>query len=215
MSQTQDHFPHKELDELIACPQCDALYRARVPGEGQRVRCGRCHAVLITSKGGAYARSISLSVTVMILMIGAVAFPFLAVNVAGFSNRASVIDSALAFLDNGPMALLSVFVAGFIIAVPVVRSALVIYVLAPLSVGRKPLRGARWAFSVSEDLRPWSMAEIFIIGVAVALTKVADLAKVEFGPAFWMFAALVIVIIAKDGSMDRWSIWKALDRSSS
>lgn len=170
--------------------------------------------MLIAPRQGAYARVIALALTVMVLMIGATTFPFLAVNVAGFSNRASVLDSALAFVDGGLMASLAVLVVAFIIMVPVLRAALVIYVLGPLALGRAPLRGARKAFKVSEDLRPWSMAEIFIIGVAVALTKVSDLASVEFGPAFWMFAGLVVVIVLKDGAMDRWSIWKSLDSGS-
>lgn len=202
------------LDELIACPQCDALYRARMPGEGQRLLCRRCHTVLIAPKRDAYLRVVALSLTVVILMIGATVFPFLGVNVGGFSNKASVLDAALAFLGGGWMAALSVLVAAFIVMIPILRALLVVYVLAPLIAGRAPWPRAHQAFRWSEDLRPWSMAEIFIIGCAVALTKVADLARLEFGPAFWMFAALVVVIVLKDGAMDRWSIWKALENRS-
>ncbi len=202
------------LEEAIACPQCDALYHARLPEDGQRVVCHRCHTVLIAPKRNAYLRTIALSVTVVILMAGATMFPFLGVNVSGFSNRASVLDAALAFLDGGWMATLSVLVAGFIVLIPVIRSALVIYVLLPLVRGRPPLPRARQVFRWTEDLRPWSMAEIFIIGCAVALTKVADLARVEFGPAFWMFGVLVVVIVLQDGLMDKWTIWKALEERS-
>ncbi|SFG52841.1 paraquat-inducible protein A [Palleronia marisminoris] len=202
------------LDELIACPQCDALYHARLPEDGTRAVCHRCHGVLISPRRDAFLRVVAFAVTVVVLMAGAIFFPFLGVNVAGFSNRASVVDTALAFLDGGWMTGLSVFVVFFIIMIPALRAILVIYTLAPLLVGRAPLRGARKAFRWAEDMRPWSMAEIFIIGCAVALVKVADLARVEFGPAFFMFGALVIVTVLLDGSLDRWSIWKALDRTS-
>ena len=202
------------LDDLIACPQCDALYHARMPQNGARMVCKRCHHTLIADKRNAYARTIALALTVVVLMAGALFFPFLGVNVAGFSNRTSVVDTALTFLDGGVMTALSVFVIAFIIAVPVIRAVLVVYVVGPLMRGRRPARHARHAFRLAEDLRPWSMAEIFIIGVAVALVKVADLAKVEFGPAFWMFAALVVVTVVLDGTLDRWSIWTALDRRS-
>ena len=94
--------------------------------------------MLIAPRQGAYARVIALALTVMVLMIGATTFPFLAVNVAGFSNRASVLDSALAFVDGGLMASLAVLVVAFIIMVPVLRAALVIYVLGPLALGRAP-----------------------------------------------------------------------------
>ncbi|MBJ3761163.1 paraquat-inducible protein A [Maribius pontilimi] len=197
--------------ELIACPQCDALYHAFEPGPGERLLCRRCHHVLIAPRTGAFIRTIALAITIMVLMLGATFFPFLRINTSGLSNAASVFDAALAFLDGGWMIALSFAVASLIVLIPVLRAMLVVYTLAPLAMGRAPLPGARTAFRWSEDLRPWSMAEIFVIGVAVALVKVSDLAKVEYGPAFWMFAALVIVIVLQEGLMCRWTIWKALE----
>lgn len=201
---------HYREGELIACPQCDALYRIVPLGHGERAKCVRCHTVLVATRDQAFIRVIALAVTVVILMVAATFFPFLSVSVAGLSNSSSVLDAALAFAG-GPMFGLSLAVAALIVAIPIIRAALVVYVLTPLAFGRMPWPGAIPAFRFSETLRPWSMAEIFVIGVAVALVKVADLARIGFGPAFWMFAALVVVIVLKDGNMNRWTIWKALD----
>ena len=55
------------------------------------------------------------------------------------------------------------------------------------------------------------MAEIFIIGVAVALIKVAGIASITIGPAFWAFSALVIITVLKDQLICRFSIWQALE----
>jgi len=199
--------------ELIACPQCDALYHVVSPPPGERAICARCHTVLIQPRKGAGLRIIALAVSVMILMLGATFFPFLQVSVAGFHNASSVFDAALAFVD-GPMIALSVAVAALIVLIPVLRAFLVIYVLAPVVFDRKPWPGAIAAFRFSETLKPWSMAEIFVIGVAVALVKISDLARVDYGPAFWMFAALVLVITVQDGYMCRWSVWKSLDKDT-
>ena len=87
---------------------------------------------------------------------------------------------------------------------------LALYVLAPIVADRPPARGALRAFRWSEALRPWSMAEIFAIGCAVALVKVSDLATVTFGPAFWMFSALVILVVVQESFICRWSVWNAL-----
>ncbi|WP_102108238.1 paraquat-inducible protein A [Oceaniglobus roseus] len=208
---TVDDTPEDE-GELIACPQCDALYRVVSLDHGERANCTRCHTVLISSRRRAFARAAALSLTVVVLMIGATIFPFLSVSVAGLTNSSSVLDAALAFAG-GPMFALSVAVAALIVLIPIARSVLVLYVLTPLVFGRKPFRHAVDAFRYAEAMRPWSMAEIFVIGVAVALVKVADLARVGFGPAFWMFAALVVVIVVQDSYINRWTIWKALDRS--
>ncbi len=199
-----------EIEELIACPHCDALHRALLPDPGERGLCHRCNAVLIAPKSGAFVRILILAFTVMILMVGAVFFPFLQLQVAGLSSNASVFDAARAFAG-GETAPLAVAVAALIVLIPITRVMLITYVLTPLVLGRPPARHASAAFRLSEDLRPWSMSEIFVIGVAVALVKLADLAQVVLGPAFWMFAALVVVTVLQDGFMCRWSIWHTLE----
>ncbi|MDF3607291.1 paraquat-inducible protein A [Paracoccus sp. DMF-8] len=55
------------------------------------------------------------------------------------------------------------------------------------------------------------MAEIFIIGTSVALVKVAGLASVSFGPAFWAFCALILVNVASHAFTSVTTIWDAIE----
>ena len=55
------------------------------------------------------------------------------------------------------------------------------------------------------------MAEIFIVGVAVALVKVAGLAMLTIGPAFWAFTALVLITALNDNFMCRLTVWRTLE----
>lgn len=200
----------EDLADLIACPSCDAIYHARMPAPGERAVCARCHTVLIAPRRKAGMTIIMLAATVMILVLGALSFPFLQIKVAGLRNSTSLLDAALAFAG-GPLLILSLAVLGVIVAVPLARVLLILYVLVPIVFDRAPPRGAAQAFRLSEALKPWSMAEIFALGCAVALVKVADLAEVTFGPAFWMFTILVVVIVIQDNFMCRWSVWKSLE----
>lgn len=197
------------LDELIVCPQCDATYRLRRPGHGERATCERCHTPLITPRRNAGLQIIVLSLTVLVLTISATIFPFLRIDAAGTSNAVSVLDAALAF--GGPMILLSLATAALIVFIPLLRAMLTLYVLIPVVLDRPPARHSIIAFRMSEGLRPWSMAEVFAIGCAVALVKVVDLADVEFGPAFYMFGALVVLVIAQDRFLCKWSVWQSLE----
>lgn len=199
-----------DLATLIACPHCDALYHAVAPEHGERAVCPRCHAVLITPRRRAGMTIIMLAVSVIILVLGALWFPFLTIKTSGFQNSATLLDAAFAFSD-GPLLFLSLTVLALIVVVPLSRVMLLIYVLWPVVFDRAPYRHAREAFLISERLRPWSMAEIFALGCAVSLVKVADLALIGFGPAFWMFATLVVIIVVQDNFMCRWSIWASLD----
>lgn len=198
------------LDDLIVCPQCDAAYTFKKPDAGDRAVCQRCHKVLIAPRKNAGLRIIAIALAVVVLIIGAAVFPFLTIDAAGNKNAVSILDAALAFSD-GPMILLSFATAALIVFIPLLRVLLTIYVLVPVVLDRPPARHAIRAFRLSEALRPWSMAEIFAIGCAVALVKIADLAQVGFGPAFWMFGILVALVIAQDSFMCKWSVWNSLE----
>lgn len=199
------------LDDLIACPHCDALYKVRIPEIGSRAVCARCHTVLIAPKRKAGLKIIALTVAMLILIVGAVFFPFLQIRVSGLANQTSILDAAFSF-RSGPMTFLAVLTGGMIVLVPFARMLLIMYVLTPIVAGRKPYSHAKSAFRLSQKLKPWAMAEIFAIGCAVALVKVADLAHVGFGPAFWMFAVLVIIVLINDNYLCTWSVWRSLEQ---
>lgn len=196
--------------DLIGCPNCDLLYRVKPIADGERATCHRCHTLLIAPNGAAYARVLALSLANLVLVIAAVYHPFLEINAAGIGNRVSLLDVATSF-GSGLLIAVSVASVAVIVLVPLMRMALVTYVVAPLARGRTPHAHAKAAFRLAEDMKPWAMTEIFAIGCAVALVKVAGLAQLHFGPAFWMFLALSIFVLFVDRSLCFWSIWTALE----
>ena len=181
-----------------------------MPAHGTRAVCARCHTVLASPQRRAGMLIIMLAFTTLILLIGAALLPFLRIDVRGLSNGVSIVDAALAF--SGPrFAALAVTTVALILVIPMTRMLLILYVLVPVVFDRPPAQHARSAFRLSETLQPWSMAEIFALGCAVALVKVADLARIEFGPAFFMLANLVVLMVAQDSLICRWSVWAAIN----
>lgn len=196
---------------MLACPVCDTLHAEPEVPDNHVAQCRRCGHVLAAPRENAMIRVLALALTSSILMIAAVLFPFIDLQAGGLQNRTSVLDAVLAF-STGLMIPLSVAVALLIVLIPLARLLAIIYTLWPLVRGAAPYPLARQAFGLAERLRPWSMAEIFVVGVAVALVKVAGLASLSLGPAFWAFVALVLVTVLQDNSMCRYTIWKSLDR---
>lgn len=199
------------LTDLIACPKCDAVYPLVIPSGGKQAICKRCDAVLISPRRKAGLQIIALSLSIIILITAATVFPFLSVQAAGARNSVSILETAMAFQD-GPLVMLTFATLCLIFFIPLTRVVLSIYVLAPIVADRPPARHAARAFRLSEALRPWSMAEVFAIGCAVALVKLNALVNVSFGPAFWMFAALVVLVVVQDNVICRWSVWNALNQ---
>lgn len=195
---------------LIACPRCDALHVERELQPGETARCIRCGGVLASPRAGAFTRIIALSFTSLVLMVGAVFFPFLEISRMGFGNQTSLFGVAMAF-SQGALMPLTVALLATIVGLPMLRAILLVYTLLPLSRGRRPHAHAVAAFRLSERLRPWSMAEIFVIGTAVALVKVGGLATISFGPAFWAFCALILVNAASNAFTSSATIWDAIE----
>jgi paraquat-inducible protein A len=172
----------------------------------------RCGVVLKTESSTAIVSVLALSITSCLLMVAAVSFPFLNLSVAGPSNSTAGLGAVMAFSETFTLPL-AVAVAAFIIFLPLVRLGAIILAITPIVTGGTPTLLSRQSFGLSETLRPWSMAEIFIVGVAVALVKVAGLATIGFGPAFWAFTMLVALTFYQDTLICRYSLWRALDTS--
>lgn len=200
---------------MIACPKCDRLHLITDVPDRARARCTRCHQVLFAPREQAITTIVALAVGALILMVAAVSFPFLNISASGLTSNASVLDAILSFAEaSGLMAPLSIVVAALIVVLPVIRLVGLIYVLGPMINGHAQRPLTALVLRVSMRLQPWAMSEIFILGVAVALVKVSSLASVGFGPAFWAFVGLVLLIAAKDTVLCERSLWRAMDRKA-
>ena len=197
--------PHR----YVVCPNCDALYRAKSVPKGGVAACTRCHTVLAAPRRKAGMLIICLAISTLVLIVAAVFFPFLTLEAQGFRSSASLLDVALSFSGNGLRVLVFLMLA-VVLAVPAMRSALLLYVLTPLVFDYPPRPLAAPAFRLATNLKPWAMAEVFAIGCAVALVKITDLAQVALGQAFWMFTVLVALVVIQDRFLCSWSVWNAL-----
>lgn len=198
---------------LIACPTCDVLYQSASVPLGAKGHCQRCGTTLAAPRESAMTQIMMLAATSLVLMVAAVFSPFLEISAGGMTRSSSVLDAAMAFSD-GVTLPLTLAVAAFIIVLPALRLALIIYTLAPMVLGWHAARYAIPAYRLAEALRPWAMAEIFVIGVAVALVKVAGLATLHLGVAFWAFILLVLVNVLSDNFMCRLTLWRTLEKRS-
>ncbi|MEZ4466226.1 MAG: paraquat-inducible protein A [bacterium] len=75
---------------------------------------------------------------------------------------------------------------------------------------RPPLARGAQAFRFLQSIRPWSMAEVFMLGVLVSMVKLADLAVIVPGIALWAFAALIPVLAASMVTLDAEETWRTL-----
>ncbi|SFB35927.1 paraquat-inducible protein A [Pseudomonas sp. NFIX10] len=180
-------------DRLIICEHCDAVYEPVVLAPHQKATCVRCHAVIQRYNGLTVEQRLALSVTAAVLWAFANLYPVMSIRLQGLSNSATLWDSIVA-LSQGPITFIALVTAVAIIVAPVFQLALLLWVLGHAYLQRRA-PGFSLCMRSLETLRPWSMLEVCLLGVLVAVIKLAGLLDVLPGIGLFALAALSLLMI--------------------
>lgn len=190
---------------LTACHECDLLQREPVLPPGGVACCPRCGAVLFRDIPDSIDRGLAFTLGASFLFIIANVFPIVGLEVQGISNATSLFGAVEAIWMNdmeGVAAL--VFVTTILI--PALELSLMLYVLLPLKLGQMP-QGLAPILRILQSVRPWSMTQVFILGVLVALVKLQHLAHIVPGIALWSFGGLVLLLTTAVASFNTHDLW--------
>jgi paraquat-inducible protein A len=184
------------VPELIACEECDAIYRRPTLGRKEVARCRCCGAELDRDTGGLGRHVLPLAIAGLIMYIIANAFPIVEMELRGFVSRTTLIGSVLALYTEG-MPLVALLVLATTILFPLIQLLALIYLLTSPSMSGKR-SGYPIAVNVLarliQSLRPWVMVEVFLLGAIVAFVKMTSIATVLPGVALWAFGALTFLL---------------------
>ncbi len=136
----------------------------------------------------------------------------MSVETAGIVLHAGLLSGPQELVQRGMNSLAAVVVFVTVLA-PFGKLLGTLYVLIGLRMARPP-RHLRRAFVLVERLTPWSMVEVFVLGVLVAVVKLGDLVTIRLGTGVFALFALTFVMTWADGALDKAAVWDALDRLS-
>jgi paraquat-inducible protein A len=99
-----------------------------------------------------------------------------------------------------------VFVAS--IVVPIAKLLVLTYLVVSVQRGStwRPLLRSR-LYTIVSFIGRWSMLDIFVVAVLVALVQIKAVAQIEAGPAAVAFGAVVVLTIFAANSFDARLIW--------
>jgi paraquat-inducible protein A len=153
---------------------------------------------------------LAYTLAALILFLIANAYPIIGLEVQGNRQNASLYDAVHALWMEGreDVALLVAFTT---MLTPGIEMALLIYLLLPLKFNRL-VAGTIPVLKFMQTVRPWSMMEVFLLGILVSLVKLEHLAHVETGVALWAFGALIPLLIAASMSFNPDDLWDRIGR---
>jgi paraquat-inducible protein A len=191
------------------CHRCGLVSRL-APGDLAQ-RCPRCNARLHRRKPGSIGRTWALVLTGMMLYVPANLYPIMTVISFGRGEPDTILSGVVRLFEAGmwPLALLVFFAS---ITVPVLKLGGLSFLL--LSVQRRwrwRPRQRTMLYRVIDAVGRWSMIDIFMISILVALVKLGSIATVEPGLGATAFAVVVVVTMFAATAFDPRLIWDAME----
>ncbi len=195
------------VGELIACHECDILYRyERIPA-GSKASCHNCGSVLYRHIPNSLNRSLALFISALILIIIANVFPFLSLELGGRVVENIILSGGWNLYKQGMGELgLLIFFTSFAFPLFVILGML--YLLIPIRFGYVP-PAVGPVYRIVQAVMPWSLVGVFMLAVLIAIVKLQDLANVITGPALISLTILLGVYSAAKTNFDPEILWSA------
>lgn len=193
---------------LVGCHHCDEVVEEPDVPDGGAAICPRCGGTLFRRQRRTVEYTLALASASAILFIVANVYPFLSFEMQGQVTETTLVSGTAALWAQGRYAV-AVLVFGTTILAPALEIGLLLYVLAPIHFHRRA-PGSILAFTWVERFRPWSMMEVFLIGIFVAVVKLADMAEIIPGIALFAFVLLIPVLAGAAAFLDPEIVWREI-----
>lgn len=196
---------------MVSCHCCHLLCHPPLLEGGQQGHCPRCDSVLHSRKPNSLSRCWALVTAACILMFPAQMLPITITSALGFNQADTIMSGVIYFFQTGlwPIALI-IFVAS--VFVPFVK--LLTLALLMLSVHFRwhwRPRDRTRLYRLTELVGRWSMVDVYVVTILVALVKLGAVATIDAGPGAAFFAGVVIVTMFAAESFDPRLIWDAME----
>lgn len=193
------------------CPVCRLVMRIDAAHRDAAYLCPRCGAKVFRRKRESLARTTAFLIAALICYFPANFYPIMESTSLGRAQEDTIFTGIVYLWDSGmwPLAAI-VFVAS--VVVPVAKIVSLGWLVE--SVRRK----SRWrprdravTYRILEQVGRWSMVDVYVVTILVALVHLGTLANVEvrFGAIF--FAAVVVLTLLAAESFDPRLIWDVFE----
>jgi paraquat-inducible protein A len=196
----------------IACHECDLIHNIPPLPARATARCIRCDSVLLQSKANSVDRTLAWTISGLILYVVAITFPFLAIKSGSMVQETGLLSGIHQLFEQGiiPLAVLVLLTC---VLIPLIQMLSLLYVFIPLKLNFR-VRFAVPVFRIFQHVKPWSMMEIYMLGILIAMVKLAKMATIVPGMAVIAFGLLIFVLNFAITAVDARIVWERLTSES-
>ena len=192
----------------IACHECDLVQNAPAIPAGTTAKCLRCGSVLFRAKVDSIDRTIAWTIASLVLFGVAITFPFLAMKSGPIFQQTALLSGVHNLYLQGETVLASLVLLTCVV-IPLLQMFILLFIFIPLKINKK-VKYSIPVFRLFLHINPWSMMEIYLLGILVAIVKLAKMATIIPGLAVIAFGLLVIFLTFAMSSVDKHMVWERL-----
>ncbi len=192
---------------LAGCHECHLTLRLPSPQRALALLCPRCGAAVHRRKPNSIARTWALLIAAVVFYVPANLFPVMTVISLGKAQSDTIMSGAIYLLHHGmwPLALV---VFGASVVVPMLKMAALGYLLVSTQRGSRARTVDRTRiYRITEAVGRWSMVDIYVVTILVALVNLGNLATIEAGAGALFFGGVVVLTMLAAESFDPRLIW--------
>lgn len=205
--------PHAQCHscQLVVAVDLPELEEEAFEAANPALACPRCHATIHRRKTDSLMRTTAYLIAAAICYVPANLYPIMTVRSLGNEQSDTILSGVLYLLFHGmwPLALI-VFVAS--VVVPTLK--LVALTSLVISVRRRSQwrpRDRTMIYRIVEVVGRWSMVDVYVVAILVALVHLGSLASVEAELGAVFFGAVVVLTIFAAESFDPRLIWDQIE----
>jgi len=195
--------------DTIACPDCDLLQKIPELPAGGKARCSRCACTVARRMAEPIDLPLALTLTAAVVFIVANTWPLMSLSAVGRYASTTILGGAYEMWLQDE-AITAVIVAFCAVIAP---AGYILFMLTVLFAVRRP-PAPKWVGEMlrgAEFMQAWSMNEVMMLGILVALIKIAELANVRADIGMYAMGALVLLFPAIMVSFDPDEIWQRVE----
>ena len=177
---------------VVVCEHCDAAYQRRRLLRGEIAYCERCGGEIYRRRKLDVDAMLALTVTALLVLIVANVYPIVTMQIQGAVRDATLLDAVLVTYDTG-VALVALLAALTVFLFPLIQLLMLLHVLIAVRMS-EPVALFVPVMHTLRAMQPWSMVEVFMLGVLVSVVKLTSLAAIKPGVGMWGFALLTVLL---------------------
>ena len=203
------NLQHIQQHKTLTCHECALPVAVPILLHKQKAHCPRCGLQLSRFHQHSFEYVLAFAVTALIFLMLSVPFDFLSFSARGQQQSMNITQGLTTLVENDYFALALIQLLA-IFAIPLTMLLGLLYLLLPIRFLSRPPRYARSVFKLVTALIPWSMAEIFLIGVLVSLIKLTSMADVAIGGSFYAYILFTVFMTLSIAYTDKHQLQQLL-----